>query len=155
MRAMGGCGRMTNQRGIALPTAIVAALVVSITALVVLNLTMRRFELSAFRSDHVISMVSSEAGFQYAFARLNADAAFENAVRTDDDPPYVLSPLAVGTQITVPYDGGQQQFVVDEQDAALVTDRDVHVLLEEFAENPPVAPPRLRVHAYSDFGTGQ
>lgn len=144
-------GHRGDDRGIALPTAIVAALVVSITALVVLNLTMRRFELSAFRSDHAISMVSSESGFQYAFARLAADPAFENTVRADDDPPYVVSPLAVGTSITVPYDGGQQSFTVDEQDAALHTDRDVHVLLEELSSDPQ----RLRVHAYSDFGKSQ
>lgn len=144
-----------GQRGVALATAIVAALVISLTALVVLNLTMKRFELSAFRSDHAISAVSCEAGFQYAFARLDADPVFDNAVRTDNDPPYVLSPQAVGANIQVPYDGATQGFVVDEQVAALRTDRNVHVLIEEFAEVPPQVPPRLRVHAYSDFGTGQ
>ncbi len=144
-------GHLKDERGIALPTAIVAALVVSITALVVLNLTMRRFELSAFRSDHARSLIASESGFQYAFARLDLDPAFDIAVRADADV-YVVSSLAVGTNITVPYDGGRQSFTVDEQEPALFGNRDVHVLLEEFVEVPPVVPDRLRIHAYSDFG---
>ena len=141
----------TGRRGIALPTAIVAVLVVSITAVVVVNLTMRRFEMSAFRSDRAITRVSAEAGFKYAFTRLDTDPTFENTVRTDNDPPYVLSPLAVGANIQVPYNGGQQPFIVDEQVLALRTDRDVHVVIEEFEADPT----RLRVHAYSDFRTVQ
>ena len=139
-----------GQRGIALPTAVVAALVISIATLVVLNLTMGRFELSAFRSDHTTALISSEAGVQYAFARLEADPSFENTVRNDNDPPYILSPRPVGTSLLVPYNGGQQQFIVDEQAPVLRTDREVHVLIEAYAADPT----RLRVHAYSDFGQG-
>ena len=62
-----------NQKGIAMVTAIILALVVSATAAVVLSLTFRRFELSAFRTDHTVAQASDEAGFQYAFARMDKD----------------------------------------------------------------------------------
>ncbi|MBI3322503.1 MAG: hypothetical protein HYZ94_02365 [Candidatus Omnitrophica bacterium] len=154
IRAVRGSGQKQGERGIALATAIVAALLISVTALVVLGVSMRRFELSAARSDHARAMVSSEAGLQYAFARLAKDSAFENDIRTDADPPYVVSPLAVNAQVTVPYNGGTQTFIVDEQDTSLRTDRDVHVVIDVFPEVPPVVPvARLKVHAYSDFGT--
>ena len=154
-----GRSHCKGERGVALPTAIVAALVVSVTALVVLNLTMRRFELSAQRSDHLGSSVASEAGFQYAFARLGLDPAFDTAVRADLTGAgairvHVVSPQAVGTNITVPFDGAQRTFAVDEQDLGLRGDRPVHVVIDVFPENPPVGPPRLRIHAYSDYGTG-
>ncbi len=70
-----------NQKGVAMVTAIVLALVVSAMAAVVLSLTMRRFELSAFRTDHAVAAGTSEAGFQYAFARL-AVPAFRTLVDT-------------------------------------------------------------------------
>ncbi len=67
-----------NQKGIAMVTAIVLALVVSATAAVVLSLTFRRFELSAFRTDHAVATGSSEAGFQYSFARLDKDRNYND-----------------------------------------------------------------------------
>lgn len=70
-----------GQEGIAMVTAIVAALIVSITASVVLNLTFRQFELSAFRSTHTVGLQQAEAGLQYAFARLPVDPALEANVR--------------------------------------------------------------------------
>ena len=63
-------------------TAIVLALVVSVTAALVLNMTFRRFELSAFRTDRAVAGGTSEAGFQYVFARLARDNAFRTAVET-------------------------------------------------------------------------
>lgn len=161
--------RRLGQRGIALPTAVAAALVISITALAVLGLTMRRLDLSVFRSDHAVAMASAEAGIQCAFSALAAPTAFEAAVRAKavnpfPDNVYLLSTLAVGTKIDLPYNGGLQEFTVDEQSPILRMGwddagpaprprRNVHVLIEEFAEVPPVVPPRLRIHAYSDFGT--
>ncbi|GEM_PF-3485184 len=62
-------------------TAIVLALVVSAIVAVVLSLTFRRFELSAFRTDHSVAAGTAEAGFQYAFARLDKD-------RTYNDPAF-------------------------------------------------------------------
>ena len=70
----------SSRRGVAMVTAIVLALAVSATAAVVLSLTFRRFELSAFRTDHTVAVASAEAGFQYAFARLNIQA-FRDAVQ--------------------------------------------------------------------------
>lgn len=53
--------------------AIVLALVVSVTTALVLNMTFRRFDLSAFRTDHSVAAATSEAGLQYAFARMDKD----------------------------------------------------------------------------------
>ena len=81
-----------NQKGIAMVAAIVLALVVSVIAAGVLSLTMRRFELSSFRTDHAVAAATSEAGFQYAFARLAADPAFRAAVelkRTNQGVPAI------------------------------------------------------------------
>lgn len=157
-----GRNRRRDERGVALPTAIVVALMVSVTAVALLNFVMARFELSAQRSDHSISRLSCEAGFQYAFTRLDNDPAFEDAVRNDNNGRLV-SPLDVGTRIWFPYDGGRRRIRVDQQEPRLRMGwggaasplHHVHVLIEEFPENPPVNPPRLRIHAYSDFGTGQ
>ena len=60
-------------------TAVILALVVSATAAVVLTLTLRRFELSAFRTDHAVAEASAEAGLQYAFARLDKDSTSTNS----------------------------------------------------------------------------
>ena len=58
-------------RGFALAIAVVAALLVSITAAVVLGLTYRSLYLSVFQTDHTVAFYSAEAGVQYTFARLN------------------------------------------------------------------------------------
>ena len=89
-------------RGAALLFAMVAAVVVALTAGVVLNLTLRRFELSALRSDRAGAVLSSEAGVQYAFARLTADAAFRNRVINAPSPPYTISPAAPVTPNSEP-----------------------------------------------------
>lgn len=73
--------RRNNQSGMAMVTAIVLALIVSVTAAVVLSLTMRRFELSAMRTDRAVAGITAEAGFQYAFARLDLDAGFPALVQ--------------------------------------------------------------------------
>lgn len=86
-----------NQKGIAMVTAIVLALVVSATAAVVLSLTFRRFELSAFRTDHAVAAATSEAGFQYAFARLDKDAAFRNRVQAKRNNILPAGPIADNT----------------------------------------------------------
>ena len=75
----------SGEKGIAMVTAIGLALIVSIMAAVVLNMTFRRFELSALRTRHAVAMMGSEAGFQYAFARLdrsNTVPPFRQLVRS-------------------------------------------------------------------------
>ena len=62
-------------------TAIGLALIVSILAAVVLNMTFRRFELSALRTQHAVAMMGSEAGFQYAFGRLDRSTPFRTTVQ--------------------------------------------------------------------------
>ncbi len=71
----------SGEKGIAMVTAIGLALIVSIMAAVVLNMTFRRFELSALRTRHAVAMMGSEAGFQYAFARMDRSPAFQTAVK--------------------------------------------------------------------------
>ncbi|MBI3333286.1 MAG: hypothetical protein HYZ93_04270 [Candidatus Omnitrophica bacterium] len=80
--------------GVALMVAIVAALAVSLTAVVVLNLTFRRLELSSFRSDHLSASFAAEAGIQYAFARLDRDKPFRDRVENAPSYPYTVSPTA-------------------------------------------------------------
>ncbi len=72
----------TSERGSALVIAMAAAVIVSIIVAVVMNLSIRRFELSAQRTDHEVAKMSSEAGLQYVFSRLAIDdAVFGAAVR--------------------------------------------------------------------------
>lgn len=75
-------------------TAIVLALVVSVTAALVLNMTFRRFELSVFRTDRSVAGGSSEVGFQYAFARLDKDRLY-------NDPAFPAPPVGNGFKETV------------------------------------------------------
>lgn len=71
----------TSERGSALVIAMAAAVFVSIIVAVVMNLSIRRFELSAQRTDHEVAKMSSEAGLQYAFARLASTGAAGDAFR--------------------------------------------------------------------------
>ena len=84
MRPREGAG----QKGVAMVTAIVLALIVSVIAAGVLSLTMRRFEQSAFRTAHAVGMASSESGLQYAFARLDKDTTY-------NDPNFPGVPLGL------------------------------------------------------------
>jgi hypothetical protein len=150
-----------GQQGIAMVTAIVAAVVVSITAAVVLNLTFRRFEMSAFRSDHVVAAAEAEAGLQYAFARLGLDAAFRTAVQNARQGAaqryYVIScrqdlePNTPGVQapdahVPALHMGGKH-----------VTVRIIFGggLGLPAGEAPLPAGARYRVRAFADFGTGE
>ena len=154
-------GGRPSERGIALATALVAAVVVSILAVVAINLTFRRFELSAFRTDHGISGHASEAGIRYAFERLRIDPAFEAAVRADDTPDgggprngpvYVLSPLAEETEIEFLFDGRTRELDVDEQVQALELGRKlIHIGIQI----DPNDATRLRIHTNADYGTGE
>lgn len=97
-------------------TAIMLALVVSVTAAVALSLTFRRFELSAFRTDHEVAYSSSEAGLQYAFARLNIriPPTFQTLVQNKR--------LGVAPATTlVPADNAAAEYVVVCHRAAMLT----------------------------------
>ena len=157
-----------GQRGMAMVTAIVLAIIVSVTAAVVLNLTFRRFELSAFRTDHSIAATSAEAGFQYAFARLDRDTTYTN-------PNY---PGAVGFRAVVQAKA-PAEWVVTCDSSVPVAQRDelvpalhmggvpdgsggvkggkhltVRILFLRPADNPPFPNRPYRVRSVATFGTG-
>lgn len=80
-----------NEQGMALVTAMAAALIISVLAAVVLNMTWRRFEMSAFRSDRAIAGAEAEAAMRYAFARLDLDQAFHDRVVAKAPKAYVIT----------------------------------------------------------------
>lgn len=155
-------------------TAILAALIVSLTAAVVLNMTFRRFELSAFRTDHTVAGMEAEAGLQYAFARLT-DPAFQAAVQlkrtalgagaigvNDARAEYIVSCLAdvdpntAGTQapdeqITAIHMGGTRVGAADGTGGKHVT---VRIRFFTAADAAPIAARPYRVRASTTFGTG-
>ena len=84
--------RSVSQQGLALITAMAAAVIISLTAAVVMGVTWRRMEMSALRSDHLVSQMASEAGLQYAFARLDKDTAgaFKAAIQAKGANDYII-----------------------------------------------------------------
>lgn len=158
-----------SQRGIAMVTAIVLALAVSAIAAVVLSLTFRRFELSAFRTDHAVAAGTAEAGLQYVFARLDQDQAFRNAVQAKR--------LAVaGGETPVAADNAAAEFNIRCHDDPALTEDQIepalhmggpidsakpgkHVTLRirffTDADNPPFPARPYRVRSFSNFGTGE
>ncbi len=149
-------------------TAIVLALIVSVTAAVVLSLTFRRFELSAFRTDHAVAAGTAEAGFQYTFARLDQDAVFRTAVqnkRTTLGPaarPGDRSASDFAAEYVLTCDASVPAAQRDELVPALhmgaaVAGKHVTLRIRFFtaADSPPFAARPYRVRSFSNFGTGQ
>lgn len=144
-------------------TAMAAALILSITASVVLGLTWRRMHLSANRKDHLVAVTAADAGLQYVLARLELEPAWEATIRTHDEPAdagpaglYVISPVDPNQNppptVTILYNGTPTAVSIDEQVAALtVGNKEVHIGIEE---DPTDAgnPPRLRIHSNADYG---
>lgn len=157
-------------------TAILAALIVSLTAAVVLNMTFRRFELSAFRTDHAVAGLEAEAGLQFAFARL-PDPAFQAAVQlkrtalgagaigvNDARAEYIVSCLAdldpntagvqaPDEQVTAIHMGGARPAgtTVDGTGGKHVT---VRIRFFTNADAAPIAARPYRVRASANYGTG-
>jgi hypothetical protein len=137
-------------------TALVAALLVSLTAIVTMNLVSRRFHLTAFGSDHAVALAASEGGVQYALARLWRDPTFESTVRNHigSNPPtsdagwYVLYP----TGGTVTPSGQSTPYAVDEPNRPELSlgGKQVLVVIENDA-----TPPRLRVRAFAEYATAE
>ncbi len=98
-----------HERGAALIVAVIAAIMVTLLAAVVLSVSMERFEFSAFRSDHAKAASGAEAGLRYAFSRLDKDTTsngnpgppngFKDDVRFDNDPPYVVTSLETANPV--------------------------------------------------------
>ncbi|MDO8729998.1 MAG: hypothetical protein Q7J69_02270 [Candidatus Omnitrophota bacterium] len=168
-----------GQKGVAMVTAIVLALIVSVLVAGVLSLTMRRFELSAFRTDHTVAAGTSEAGLQYAFARLAADdAVFGAAVRAKRNA-LGNGPIADGTaaaeyvvtsDASVPANqrdelepalqmGGKVDTTVDSPTFGQYVGRKNVTLRIRFFNTalndvPPIANRPYKVRSVSNFGTG-
>ncbi len=163
-------GRRSEQEGIAIVTALAAALVVSITAAVVLGLTWRRLELSAFRADHDVAVSASEAGLQYALARLDLDAAFRTRVQNktinaDAPTDYIVAchdlPNITEDQIlgNPPVSNANQLHVAMKMNQAGVYVGGKHVVVRirffrPGVDVPPVPNRPYRISATTEFGTG-
>lgn len=163
-----------GQKGVAMATAIVLALIVSVLVAGVLSLTMRRFELSAFRTDHAVAAVTSEAGFQYAFARLAADdAVFGVAVRAkrnalgagaiaagDQRAEYVVSCHDKPEQVPPDLDDDREDLLVPE---IHMGNKHVRIRIRFFNQADidagfypaALAARPYRVRSFSYFGTGE
>lgn len=137
-------------------TAIVAALVVSITAVVVLNLTFRRFEISAFRSDHAVAAVEAEGGNQFAWAWF-LDPANHALVQAAGAAGYRIA----GNADSLPWveNGVQLMGAENEVDPTLVLGNKIIVVEIVHRAAPPwvAADPirHCRVRALARFGTGE
>lgn len=84
-----------NNRGMALMTAVVGTILLTLTAAVVLNFTMRRFETTALRVDRWTAFHADEGAIQYVWARLTVDDVFQQMARDKaaETPPksFVIS----------------------------------------------------------------
>lgn len=176
-------GGVKNEDGLAMVTAIAAALVVALTAAAVLTITFRRFEFSVFRSDRSAALAETDGATRWIFRRLEVgpDPAHPPPVHTnyaehvraaliasagggpggtaDPADPYVISPEAAGTSVNVRYNNAEMTLEVDEQAQALNLARPVHVIIDfepQQAGNPvPNSDRRFRIHASAEFGTGE
>ena len=138
-------------------TAIVLALIVSVLAAGVLNLTMRRFELSALRTDHAVAMASAEAGFQYAFTRLANDLTFQNNVDLKA-PGYYLIYCHANPNFPPEFQGAPDEPPIP---ALHVGNKHIAVRIRHFTDagiapdqNPSFATRPYKVRAVAVFGTG-
>ena len=169
-----------NQKGVAMVTAIVLALVVSVTAALVLNLTFRRFELSAFRTDRAVAGGTAEAGFQYTFARLDRD-------RTYTDPAFpgftgfrevVQRKRDILGAGSIPAGNAPAEYVITCHDAAAADENQLvpaihmgpaaagkHLTIRirffhnepaaGFTDTVPIANRPYRVRSFTNYGTGE
>ena len=160
------------EHGVAMVTAIAVAIVVSLTAATVLNLTWRRFELSASRSDRDVALAAAEVGLQYAFARLDvndtnqlrdgignpvgpAGVSFQDRVGADADGLLISSDNAVAgldhwepnlhVSTRMVSDPGNPQF------GGYVGGK--HVTVRITLDPTPTDPARPFVSAQADYGT--
>ncbi len=163
-------GRRSGQEGIAVVTALAAAVVVSITAAVVLGLTWRRLELSAFRADHDVAVAATEAGLQYAMARLDLDAAFRTRVQNrtinaNAPTDYIVTchdlPGIAEDEILAdpPVSDAEQLHVAMKMNQAGAYVGGKHVVLRirffRAGDNPPGGAARpFRISSTTEFGTG-
>ena len=136
----------TGEKGIALVIAMAAALIVSLIAVAVLNMTFRQFELSAFRTSHGVAEQEAEAGLQYAFARLDRDVALRTNVQNKMAGGQHVDYVITGDP-NVP--AGQR----DEWTNALQAGSKFITVRIRFEDNPPASGQPYRVRASADFGT--
>ena len=158
-----------DSQGVALAMAVVGALLVSIMAALVLNMTYRSFYLSAFQTDHTASFYASEVGAQYVIRRIQVDRVyadpnfpgvqgFENVIRAAGASPpgpnraYVITSLRAPQNPVI--DGVAVTPDLRTDDLAVgklgppATRRDVTVWIRfTNGNNPP-----YQIRAFSDYG---
>lgn len=150
-----------NEKGIALVMAIIAALLVSISAAIVLNMTYRSFYLSVFQTDHAVGFYAAESGVQYAESRLEFDAVFAAAVKakgasTTSTPPgqnlpYIVTSLQSGNPVI----DGNSSVAPDERTNDLVvlgphgTRREVTVWIKYYDDGRD---PPYKIRVFSSYG---
>ena len=148
-----------NNKGIALAIAITVSLVISLLAVVVLNMTFRRFNLSFFQQSRAIATYASEAGIQYVDTRLKTDATFRNAVLAKSSstlPPswYLISSMTTAEaqaaghiDVTETLD---EENIVQLEMGGSVKKKEVTIRVRE----NPVGSTQFEVRTKSSYGTG-
>lgn len=89
-----------NERGVAILVALILAIVVTLTASIVLSLSYGRLHQSAFQSERAEADMASEGGIQYANARIPRDNALQTKIRDAkvvSGTSYIISPTAPPT----------------------------------------------------------
>ena len=141
---------LQSKKGVALALAITMTLIIFLLAAAILNFTYGRFHASAFQTDHLASFYATEAGMQYAFARL-ADPTFANTVQAVAPNAYIVTSLPSG-KVTV--DGQQVSPNARTNDLFVGRlspsrqGREVTVWIQATGGTP-----KFRVRAFTDYGS--
>ncbi len=131
-------GLAPSNRGVALAIALVTALLVSITAIVVINLAARRYHVAHLDLDHGTALSASEGGIRYAWTRLRMDSAFNTAVQNKAPLPYIVT-----SDKAIP--GGYDEYVP----ALQMEGKNVTV---KITFNRAALPNQYSIDAHSDYG---
>jgi len=156
-----------SEQGFAMVTAIVAAVVVASTALLSVNIVMKRFEMAAFRTDRTRMLNASEAAIRYTWTRLDiedpeltpgVDDTLAEFVETkdillagqpEDVREYILAPEPNTGTSDISGDPIDLQV-----DALMIGGRYVEVRILFDPDGNPAAAPDFRVRAQSNYGGG-
>lgn len=108
-----------ESRGVALMTALVGVILLTLTVAAVMNLVMRRFETTAFRSDRLVAFNADEGATQYAWSRLNINdfdpatkKVFQQRVRDKRDTSGKNIPFVISSNSKLPPDIVEPSFLM-------------------------------------------
>ncbi len=138
-------------------TALIAALLVSLTAAIVLKLTYQRFHLSKFGSGSGEAFRAAEAGVLYARARLGVDTSY-----TDGNFPGVTGFSNV-VKAAKDASGSQREYIVTSGDPNVSNPDLVDSTLQMGGRHVTVyilyrgtgAVPEFKIRATCDYATAQ